>query len=320
MIARRCVVAGLTGAVLAAPLAARAQPRAGASPATILVVGAGPANLAPQGLRQGLKELGYVEGRDFSMPFFPGELVELMPELERRRTDVIFAVASKAAIAARRATRTVPVVAVDLETEPVTEGLIRSFARPGGNLTGLFLDQSALAAKWLELISEAVPGIPRLAVLRDLSLGSGPWWAIEAAARNRKAELRGFDMNVGALERVFGEIADLNANMLVILSSPLVVLNRKALATLALKVRLPSIAPFRVYAEAGGLMAYGPDPFALGRQAATHVDRILNGARPADLPVQQPTQFELVVNLKTARALDIAIPPSLLARADKVIE
>lgn len=313
------MIAGLASAVLAAPTATRAAPRPGMAPATILVVGVGPANLAPRGLRHGMAELGYVEGRDFSMPFYTGELVELMPELERRHVDVIFAVASGAVAAARRATRTVPVVAVDLETEPVAEGLIKSFARPGGNLTGLFVEQSALAEKWLELLGEVIPGMARLAVLRDPDLGSGPWWAIESAAKSRKLQLHGFALNVSRLERVFADIEDFTPNALVLLSSPLVVERRAALAALALKAVLPSITLFRVYAEAGGLMTYGPDPFALGKQAAGHVDRILNGARPADLPIHQPTKFELVVNQKTADALDIAIPPTLLARADKVI-
>ncbi|HEY6982159.1 ABC transporter substrate-binding protein [Reyranella sp.] len=317
---RRDFIAVTAGTLLAAPVAGRAVPRAGASPATILVVGVGPQNLAPQGLRQGLTELGYAEGRDFATPFFPGEMAALMPELERQRIDVVFAVASKAVIAARRATRTVPVVAVDLETEPVSEGIIRSFARPGGNLTGLFLDQSALAAKWLQLVTEAVPGVSRLAVLRDPNLGSGPWWAIEAVARESKAEVRGFDLDMGALDRLFAAIADFNPTALVILSSPQVVMNSMALAGFALKARLPSITLFRVYAEAGGLMSYGPDPYLLGRQAAAYVDRILNGARPGDLPVQQPTKLELIVNLRTARALGLALPSSLLARADKVIE
>jgi putative ABC transport system substrate-binding protein len=318
---RRDFIGSTIGATAAWPSAAPAQPRAGASsPATILVVGVTPVALAPQGLRKGLTELGYVEGRDFSFPFFDSEFVDLMPQLERRHVDAIFAVASQAVVAAHRATRTVPIVAVDLETEPVTEGLIRSFARPGGNLTGLFLDQSALAAKWLQLITEAVPRTSRLAVLRDRSLGSGPWWAVEAAARNMKVELRGFDMNVDVLERVFGEITDFGPDVLVILSSPLVVANRAAMAALALKARLPSITLFRVYAEAGGLMAYGPDPYALGRQAAIYVDKILKGAKPADLPVQQPAKLELVVNAKTARALGIELPFSILARADEVIE
>jgi putative ABC transport system substrate-binding protein len=321
MIARRPVIGALASAVLAAPFAAGAQSRAGASsPATILVVGATPASLAVQGLHKGLMELGYVEGRDVSMPFFDGELVVLLPELERRRVDVLFAIASKAVIAARRATRTVPIIAVDLETEPVTEGLIRSFARPGGNLTGFFLDQSTLAAKWLQLIVETVPGASRLAVLRDLNLASAPWWAIEAAARNMKVELRGFAMDVPTLEGVFADIAEFSPNMLVILSSPLVVVKRTEMAALALKARLPSIALFRVYAEAGGLMSYGPDPYVMGGQAAIYMDKILKGAKPADLPVQQPTRFELVINLKTARALGLTMPPLLLAQADEVIE
>jgi putative ABC transport system substrate-binding protein len=318
---RRRNAIALAGALsLARPFAAGAQPRAGAAPAAILVVGGTEANLAPQGLRRGLAGLGYVEGRDVSIAFIPGELPELLPELERRRIDVLFAIASKGVLAAHRATRTVPIVAIDLESEPVAEGFIRSFARPGGNLTGFFLDQPGLAGKWLQLITEMVPGAARLAVLRDLNLGAGPWWAVEAAARSLRLEIRGFEMNVAALERVFGDIAAYGPAALVLLSSPLVPLNRTALAALALKARLPSVTLFRVYAEDGGLMAYGPDPHVMGQQAAGYVDRILKGTKPADLPVQQPTRFELVINLKTAKALGLTIPPTVLARADEVIE
>ena len=317
---RRELVTVLGGASLAWPLVARAQQQPRASPVTILVVGAVPANLAPQGLRRGLEELGYVEGRDLAIQFYAGESAGLAAELVQRRIDVVFAVASHGVVAAQRASRTVPIVALDLESEPVADGLVSSFARPGGNLTGFFLDQPALAGKWLQLVTEVAPGASRLAVLRDPRLVAGQWRAVESAARRMGLEFHAFELSAATLERVFGDIAGFDPHALVILSSPIVVPNCATIATLAAKARLPSITMFRLYAEAGGLMSYGPSPYPLGLRAARYVDKILKGTRPGDLPVEQPTTFDLAINMRTAKALGLTIPPAILALADEVID
>jgi putative ABC transport system substrate-binding protein len=317
---RRRFSAGLMGGAVAWPAFARAQQPGRAAPATILVVGAIPANLAPQGLRRGLQELGYVEGRDFSLDYYAGDPAGVPNKLERRPVSAIFAVASSGVMTARRATTTIPIVAVDLESEPVADRLVASFARPGGNLTGLFLDQPGLAGKWLQLITEVVPRASRLAALRDPDLVSSQWRAVESASARLGLQLHPFELDVAALERVFGEIASFGPHSLIILSSPHIVPKRETLATFAAKARLPSIALFRAYAEAGGLMSYGPSPYTMGRHAARYVDRIWKGASPSDLPIEQPGELELVINLKTAQMLGLTISPVILGRANEVIE
>jgi ABC-type uncharacterized transport system substrate-binding protein len=317
---RRRFIAMLGSTAVAWPLAVRAQQRVGASAAVILVAQIVPGLQAPQGLRRGLQELDYIEGRDFSIERYAGELAELATELARRRIDVIFANGPQGVFAAQRATRTAPIIALDLETEPISAGLIDSYARPGGNLTGFFLDQPGLVGKWLQLIGEALPGATRFAVLWDPSVPQTQMQAIERASETIGVKLRAFAMETTALERAFDDIAKAEPNALVILSSPLVNARRAEIADLAAKARLPSITMFRGYAEAGGLMSYGPNLYALGQRAATYVDKILKGTKPGDLPVEQPTKFELVINLKTAKALGLAVPPSLLAQADEVIE
>jgi ABC-type uncharacterized transport system substrate-binding protein len=316
---RRDVIALIGGAAVAWPLAARSQQRSGTSPAIILVVQVVPGLLAHQRLRRGLQELGYKDERDFSIEMYSGELPKLATELARRRIDVIFANGPQGVFAAHLGTRTVPTIALDLETEPSAAGLIESYARPGGNLTGFFLDQPALVGKWLQIIGEALPGASHIAVLWDPSVPPTQLRAIEGASQAIGLKLHAFEMKP-ELDRTFSDIAQVDPNALVILSSPLVVQHRQEIADLAAKARLPSITMFRVYAEAGGLIAYGPDPAALGQRAASYVDKILKGTKPADIPVEQPTTFELVINLKTAKALGLTIPPSLLARADEVIE
>lgn len=315
---RRRDVIALAGATTLGSPFARAQQRV--SPVRILIVGAVAANLGTLGLRSGLSELGYVEGRDVSIDYFAGEFADLVEVLDQRRIDVVFAVASQAVIMAQRATRTVPIVAVDLESEPVVDGLMTSIARPGGNLTGLFLDSSSLGGKWMQLITEAVPGASRLAVVRDRRLADGQWRAIQTAARTAGMELQEFEFKGNAFEAMFGDIAGVAPHALVILSSPLIVPNRMTLAALAIKARLPSISLFKLYARAGGLLAYGPDPYVMSQHAARYVDKILKGTKPGDLPAQLPTTFELVVNLRTATALGLVIPPSILARADEMID
>jgi putative tryptophan/tyrosine transport system substrate-binding protein len=301
------------------PRAAGAQQRTGTSPATILVVEAA-SGKAPRELRARLLELGYQEGRDVSFETYTGKLAALASELERRRVDVIFANGPPAVVASQHATHMVPIIALDLETDPIAAGFVESYARPGGNLTGFFLDQPALVGKWLQLIGEALPAASRIAVLWDPSVPPTHKRALEALSQKLGLTLHAFEMKADGLDRVFAAIAKTDSHALVILSSPLIFERRAQLAGLATDAHLPSISMFRLYAEAGGLMAYGPDPSALGRSAALYADKILKGAKPGELPVEQPSKFELAINLKTARALGLTIPPSLLARADEVIE
>jgi len=277
-------------------------------------------------LRQGLSALGYVEGQNIRLEYRWAEgKVEQLPSLAaslvRLNVDVLYTSGPPAMRAAMGASRTVPIVGDNLEDDPVESGFVASIARPGGNVTGLFLNLPDLTGKWLELIKEVVPAPRRIAVLWDATTSPLQLRAINRAAQSAMVELRILEVRRPA------EYADvLKAAMkdkpqaLIQLSSPLIRQASPVLAELTRKSRLPAISMFRLFPEAGGLMAYGPDLPAFFARSASYVDKILNGARPADLPVEQPTKFELVINLKTARALGLTIPQSILVRADQVIQ
>jgi putative ABC transport system substrate-binding protein len=313
-------------ALLAAPLAAEAQP-ARKMPVVGVLHSAGPRSNTIDTMRQGLRALGFVEGQtiafdirfaDLKQDILPG----LAADLVRRNVDVFFASGPAAIRASKDATRTIPIVALDLESDPVHAGFARSLAQPGGNITGCFLDQASLTGKWLELIGEAVPGTRRIAVLRDPT--TGPWQlaAIKAAAEKLRIELQVLEIrSSGELERALEDGVKGGSLALVQLSSPLFDSPlTKRIADFTTKHRLPAISMFRRFAEAGGLMAYGPNQPERSERLAVFIDKILKGAKPADLPIEQPSKFELVINLKTAKALGLTIPPSLLLRADQVIE
>lgn len=317
---RRQFLAGSTILASIPPMSTPAKAQAGRRAVAIMVVGAGPANLAPQGLLQGLEEHGLAVGRDFSVRFVDEGRQHLDSELRATKADLIFAVGSRGVAAARSATKDVPIIGIDLESEPLSEGLVTSFARPGGNLTGMFLDQPTLAAKWLQFLSETVPAISRIAVLRQPQLGTGQWRAAEAAARRSHIALQPFEFEPESLDRAFGDIVAYRPDALIILSSPAVVANRTRIAANALSARIPSITMFRVYAEAGGLLAYGPDPHIMGHRSASYVVRVLRGAPPGTLPIEQPSRFELAVNLATSRDLGLTVPLWVQASADTLIE
>ena len=277
------------------------------------------------GLQQGLRELGYVEGQTIAIEARYAEghaerLPELATELVRLPVEVLFAVGPEAVRAATQATGTVPIVAIDLETDPVASGLVASLARPGGNLTGLFLDMPELSGKWLQLLQETLARPTRVAVLGDPTINTSQFHAMAEAAQRVPVPLLPLEVHgADEFERAFEAASRDGAGALILLSSPLVSVQVPRLAELAAQHRLPAMAPFRGFAAAGGLMAYGPSLTDMGRRCAVFVDKILKGAKPSDLPIERPTTFQLVVNLKTAQALGLTIPPSLLFQADEVI-
>jgi len=223
--------------------------------------------------------------------------------------------------AAQQATTTTPFVVIDLESDPVESGFVASLSRPGGNLTGLFLDMPELTGKWLELLKEAAPEISRVAVLWDSTTGTTQVRATEEGARALALRAQTFAVGGPAyFNSVLDAVRKTRPGGLVVLSSPLLLHERKRLADFASKSRLPAISMFREFADAGGLMAYGPNFIDMNRRVGTVIDRILKGAKPADVPIERPTKFELVINVKTAKALGLTIPQSLLVRADQLIE
>jgi putative ABC transport system substrate-binding protein len=320
---RRFLLTSLAGA-LAAPISAEAQPASRVPHVGYVTSAARSINV--DAFDQGLRELGYTIGQDIIVEYRFAEgrldrLPALVDELLRLKVDVLYAPSPQALRAARHATRTVPIVGVDLETNPVEAGWVKNLAQPGSNLTGFFLDIPELSGKEIQLLIEAVPRLQRVAVLWDASVATSQFKATEAVARAVRLKLQSLAFRqADDFAASFEAARNQRVEALVLLSAPSVFLNLKRLADLALQYRLPAICVFPQFAEAGGLMGYGPNLTDLFRQAANYVDRILKGARPADLPIQRPAVFRLVVNLKTAKALGLTIPPSVLLRADQVIE
>jgi len=318
----------LAVSLILAPLAADAQqapkePRIG-------YLSAGALTTAPtfeNAFRQGLRELGYVEGRNIAIEYRWAEgkyerLLELAAELVRLKVDVILAVTTPAAQAAKAATRTIPIV-FTLVADPVASGLVASLARPGGNITGLPSISSEIIGKQLELLKETVPGVSRVVVLQNPDASSHAFMVREAAgaARALGVQLRVLGARgPNALDAAFTAITAERADALLVLADPFFRTHRARIADFAAKSRLPSLSGEREQTEVGGLMSYGPSRLDLFQRAATYVDKILKGAKPAELPVEQPTKFELVINLKTAKVLGLTIPQSVLLRADQVIE
>lgn len=317
---RRAIGLGLGFCAL--PFAAKGQQRITAP--TILIVSSmpapGTAPITSTAFRRGLRQLGYVEGQTVTVDRYTAALSDLASQLGKRNIDLIFATGPTHVRAATQATRTIPIVALDLETDPIAAGFAHSFARPGSNLTGLFLDQPGLTGKWLELLREVAPGITLVGVLWDSTAGTAQLQAIQRAADNLGVRLRAIDLHGTSFEDAFGALGKLEARALVLLSSPRVMANRHQLAALAVNARLPTITLFHQFAAAGGLIAYGPDLAAMAERGAIFADKILKGHRPGDIPIELPARFELVINLGTARQLGVAIPPALLSRADQVIE
>jgi putative ABC transport system substrate-binding protein len=316
--------------ILAAPLATEAQPAAKVPRIGVLLAGSRGDNTLEivEAFQQGLRGLGYVEGRNITIEyrFAEGRLdrsFDLASDLARLPVDVIVAPGTALAQAARKATTTIPIVLVTAGN-PVGDGLIKSFARPGGNATGLTLAVGQeIGGKLLELLKETVPTVSRVAILWN------PLTAPHALAlkeTERAARALGLALQPVSARRpdeidgAFAAMSRARADGLIVLADPVLLSVRVRIADLATKGHLPTICELREHTEAGGLMSYGPSLPDLFRRAAAYVDRILKGAKPADLPVERPSKFELVVNLKTAKALGLTIPQSLLLRADQVIE
>jgi ABC-type uncharacterized transport system substrate-binding protein len=321
---RRTLLVTLAGGMLVAPLAGEAQQKT----VRIGFLGNGSVGTTDYvgDLRRGLREFGYVEGDRFIIePRFAGGKLERLPELAvelvRVPVDIIVASGPEGARAAQHATRVLPIV-VAIMHEPVAYGLIASFARPGGNVTGLAFQESELVTKQLQLLHEALPQVSRVGVLYDPSGGGpSPLKAAEQAARAIGLTLKIFEVRaVEDFPRAFEAAKQGRAQALLQLGSPLFGSNPVPVAELARMHRLPSMCEQQRLTAAGCLMSYGPNFSEMYRRAAYYVDKILKGAKPADLPVEQPTKFELVINLKTALALGLTIPQSVLQRADQVIQ
>jgi ABC-type uncharacterized transport system substrate-binding protein len=319
-VGRRAFLAVAAGALL--PLTGEAQP--GATVPRIGMLGGSPGPLV-EAFKQGLRELGYVEGQNIALEYRWTADLQALPtlavDLVRLKVNIIVA-SSQSAVAARQATSTIPIV-MPIITDPVRLGLVSSLARPGGNATGLATQNDELPGKWVQLVKDTLPKASRVAVLFHPTYDGGVQLrASEAAARSLGVRLQVLNVErADEFTAAFAEVRKSRADALVVSSSPLFYVNRARLVALAMQHRLPTIyhqSEFVV--ELDGLMSYGPDFRDLFKRAAVYVDRILKGAKPADLPVEQPRKFELVINLRTAKALGLTIPQSLLARADRVIE
>jgi putative ABC transport system substrate-binding protein len=277
-------------------------------------------------LREGLHELGYVEGKTVALETRfgmgkPDALDGLAAGFVHLGVDALVALGPGAIVAAKRATTTLPLIGADLESDPVESGFIASLARPGGNLTGVFLDLPELTVKWLELAREVKPGARRIAALWDANTGVHQVRAITRAANAMSFDLRVLEFRRAAdVERVLNEGVSHGPEILIQLSSPLINQLAVSISKFSAAHRLVSISMFRPFPEAGGLISYGPNLSILFRRLASYVEKILKGARPGELPVERPTNFELIVNLKTARALGLKLPQSVLVRADEAIE
>jgi putative ABC transport system substrate-binding protein len=324
---RRKFITLLCGVSAAWPLAVRAQQTKKTT--TIGFLGAATAAVATPWVTafvQRLRELGYIEGQNIKIEYRWAEgrldlLAEFAEEFVRLNVDIIVTWATAPALAAKKATSTIPVVFA-LATDPVGSGLVASLARPGSNITGMSAFNIDLIGKRLEILREVVPSVRRLAIMANVG-------ALDTAVEMRelKSAARGLSIEVIALEiRQAADIApafdglNARADAIFVVGDPLTFTNRAQINTLALNLRLPATYAIREFVQAGGLMSYGTNFPNLFRRAADFADKILHGTKPADIPVEQPTTFDLVINLKTAKALGIDVPPMLLARADEVIE
>jgi ABC-type uncharacterized transport system substrate-binding protein len=324
---RRAFILGAGGAVATWPLAVRAQ-----QPGKLTTIGflGGSSALVMSywvaALVRRLHDLGWTAGRNITIEYRWAEgradrAAEIAAEFVRLKVDVIVAAGTISVLAAKQATSAIPIV-FPAAGDPVGSGLVASLARPGGNITGLSNQSTDLAGKQIESLREMVPGLRRLAVMGNVG---APGSVAEMHETLAAARTLGFDATLFEIRHVEDIVPAFDAlrgsgDALCIAPDPLITANRNRINELALVARLPTVHSFRDNVEAGGLMSYGPNTGDLWRRAAEFVDKILRGAKPADMPVEQPTKFQLIINLKTAKALGLSVPPTLLARADEVIE
>ena len=326
---RRFLLTSLAGA-LAAPFAADAEPPAGGIPRVGLLSDEALTDEAAAGapaFRKGLEAIGYVQGHNIVVEHRLAEwnsdrLPALASELVKVKVDIIVAIGTAAARAAANATTTVPIVFTRV-ADPVALGLVSSLARPGGNITGLTVDATEIAAKRLELLLQAVPRLQRIGIVWNPSFPPAELELrrTQEPTQSSRVELHIFPVrDVAEFEKALATATREHVGAIEVLPATVFTGQRQRIVDLVAKARLPAMFQRREFVMAGGLMSYGPSYAEMYRRAAIYVDKLLKGAKPADLPVEQPTKFELVINLKTAKALGLSIPPSLLARADQVIE
>jgi len=327
-VTRRDFITLLGGAAAAWPLAARAQQTGKIARIGILGSSLTPENAAHnKGFLDELRQLGFSEDRNLTVHIRGAgqdrrEDFAIAAEMIRSKVDLLAVSGPEVALqAAIGASRTIPIVMLANNFDPIVRGYVTNLARPGGNITGVFYRQPELAAKQLELLTQAFPERTRVGVLWD-SFSADQFGAVEHAAKSLHLELRSLKVEnlPYDFDAMFRTLAQGTSQMLHVLFNPLISEHRPRVAELAIQYRLPAIFTEKSYVEEGGLMSYGVDVVKTYRMAATYVAKILKGAKPADLPVEQPSKFELVINLKTAKALGISVPPTLLARADEVIE
>ncbi len=335
---RRTFLEVIAGGLLAAPLAAEGQ-QAGKVPRIGVLVPVEPESQTEPNIaafRQGLHDLGYVEGENIAVEYRYAHgqtelYAKLASDLVHRKVDIMIVGSTVPTLDAMRATQTIPIVGVGMGSDPVRLGIVKSLARPGGNVTGTsWLTGAEFAGKWVELLKEAAPPIVRVGFLMDARTRSAPNMPdiradpLEAArAAAHAASLTFQILEIRELREAESDLTKLNKDRrgsLIVLGSLFFMAHASDIVNLAAKHRLPAIYALRVFMDAGGLMSYGPSLADLWRRTATYADKILKGAKPADLPVEQPTKFELVINMKTAKALGLTIPPSVLLRADEVIQ
>jgi putative ABC transport system substrate-binding protein len=310
------------GAFTASPAAPQstAMPRIG-----VILFGSPETDPNLRSFRAGLRDLGYVEGKNVVLEHHgahgkPERLPELARELVNTKPHLIFALGGDVAPFVRAATSTIPIVAA-VSNDPVQSGLVASLARPGGNLTGLTFVSSDLAAKRVQLLNEMAPRISRIGVLWNPDHADPEYRETQSAGRALRVEIHSLEVRrPDGFEGAFRVAAAAGLEAIVVVSSRMMTLNRQPLSELATRHRILLVTGSGGWPQFGALFSYGPDLDFLVRQAATHVDRVLKGARPGEIPIEQPTKFELIINLKTAKAYGVAVPPAMLVRADKIIE
>jgi len=322
---RRNFIALLGGAAVAWPLAAHAQQPGRLIRIGFLTLNSGPSP-AIEGFQHGLRQLGYVEGQNLVLIYRwaagrKDRLIDLASDLLQLKVDIIASNTTEAIIALRTLDKTIPIVMTSI-ADPVGVGLVASFARPGGYTTGVTLFSTELAGKLLELLKEVVPRLTRIGVLAERDHPPTATFVSEtqAAAQALRLALQIFEVQPEEIGDAFRSIGNERPDALIVQQTASFNVHIRQIIDLAIIHRLPTVQQTREFVQAGGLLAYGPNVVALGERAAWYVDRILKGTKPADLPVEQPTKFELAINLKTAKALGLEVPPALLARADEAIE